>query len=284
MSRSARHPHRPLSLLPQLLGHCRRDRIGDEAASIAFYFFLSLFPMIIVLLSLTALIGREAAFDWILEDLLVALPREAAETIGTFVGEISIVRSAGALSVGALLTVWSASNIFAALAGGLNKAYEAKRRRKWWQKRALALALVAVLALALMAMTVIILAGPEIARLLQIESLASALHWPLTFLAAVCMLWLVYYWLPNHDQSRSKRWILFGALVATGLWGLVTFGFRLFLASSGRFSAMYGFLGGMVALQIWLYLTAMSILVGGELAAAMERRAVQALRSLSEER
>jgi membrane protein len=86
------------------------------------------------------------------------------------------------------------------------------------------------------------------------------------------MMWFIYFTLPNHDQSRSKRWILAGAVTGTLLWALVTFGFRIFLANSGRFSAVYGIVGGMVALLIWLYLTAMSILIGGEVAAVLEHR------------
>jgi membrane protein len=85
---------------------------------------------------------------------------------------------------------------------------------------------------------------------------------------------LIYYWLPNHDQSRSKRWILAGAVVGTLMWVAATLLFRLFLSYVPRFSSIYGLVGGMAAFLIWLFLTAMSILVGGEVAAAMERRAI----------
>jgi membrane protein len=259
-------------LVAELVRRCHRNRITAEAASIAYYFFLSFFPLILALFALTGLFGREAAFEWIMGELLVALPPEASAPIGRFVGQVTGGFSASALSIGLLLTLWTASNVFAVLADGLNRAYEAKRGHRWWKKRALALALLLVLAVALMAAALIVLAGPEIARFLRIEELESGLRWPLTFGLAVCMMWLIYYWLPSHDQSRSKRWILTGALVGTVLWALATFSFRLFLANSGRFSAVYGFVGGMVALLIWLYLTALSILIGGELAALLELR------------
>ncbi len=250
----------------------RRDRINAESASIAYYFFLSFFPMILTLFGLTGLIGRRAAFDWVMEELLVALPPAAAETIGHFVLQVTESRSPSALSIGIVLTIWTASNVFSALADGLNKAYEAKRAHRWWKKRALSLVMLLVLAAALVAQAAFLLAGPEVARILRIESFDSGLRWPLTIALSVVMMWFVYFTLPNHDQSRSKRWILAGAVTGTFLWVLATIGFRLFLANTGRFSAVYGVVGGMVALLIWLYLTAMSILIGGEVAAVLERR------------
>jgi membrane protein len=250
----------------------RRDRINAESASIAYYFFLSFFPMILTLFGLTGLIGRRAAFDWVMEELLVALPPAAAETIGHFVLQVTESRSPSALSIGIVLTIWTASNVFSALADGLNKAYEAKRAHRWWKKRALSLVMLLVLAAALVAQAAFLLAGPEVARILRIESFDSGLRWPLTIALSVVMMWFVYFTLPNHDQSRSKRWILAGAATGTFLWVLATIGFRLFLANTGRFSAVYGVVGGMVALLIWLYLTAMSILIGGEVAAVLERR------------
>jgi membrane protein len=250
----------------------RRDRINAESASIAYYFFLSFFPMILTLFGLTGLVGRRAAFDWVMEELLVALPPAAAETIGHFVLQVTESRSPSALSIGIVLTIWTASNVFSALADGLNKAYEAKRAHRWWKKRALSLVMLLVLAAALVAQAAFLLAGPEVARVLRIESFDSGLRWPLTITLSVVMMWFVYFTLPNHDQSRSKRWILAGAATGTFLWVLATIGFRLFLANTGRFSAVYGVVGGMVALLIWLYLTAMSILIGGEVAAVLERR------------
>ena len=263
-----------LSVAQEVAHRCNRDRITTEAASIAFYFFLSFFPLILSLFALTGLIGRESAFDWIMNEFLVALPEEASSSIGEFVHQVTSSRSASALSIGLVLSFWTASNIFAVLADGLNKAYQAKRRHQWWKRRALAMGLLLVLAVAMIILAVSALAGPAIARVLQIERPFGNLIWPLTFLMAVAMMWLTYYWLPNHDQSRSKRWILMGAITGTVMWVGATLLFRLFLSYTPRFSAIYGLVGGMAAFLIWLFLTAMAILLGGEVAAAMERRAL----------
>jgi hypothetical protein len=141
----------PPSLAGEVVQCCRRDRLNAESASIAYYFFLSFFPMILTLFGLTGLIGRQAAFEWVMEELLVALPPTAAEAIGHFVLQVTNSPNPSALSIGVLLTVWTASNVFAALADGLNKAYEVKRAYRWWQKRLLSLAMLLLLAVALVA-------------------------------------------------------------------------------------------------------------------------------------
>jgi membrane protein len=249
------------------------DRIAAESARIAFYFFLSLFPFILVLFSLTGYIGREAAFEWVMGQLEATMPQAASRTVVEFVHQVTASPSAGALSISLVLILWSASNIFSALADGLNQAYRVERRHRWWKKRILSLLLMALTALALLGVSVVVLAGPEIATTLGLRQPARLLlRWPLIFALSVCLMWLCYYLLPNHDQSRAKRRILLGAMVGTTLWVSVTLLFRLYVANFARFTVVYGVVGGVVILLIWFYLTALSILVGGEVAAALERR------------
>ncbi len=263
------------SLVVEVVRDCHDHRLNAESASIAYYFFLAFFPLLLTMFATTGMIGTEADLHWIMDELLVALPPDAAAAIGEAAGEIARSGSAGALSIGLLLSFWVASNVFAALADGLNKAYRASRRHKWWERRALALGLLLLLGIALIGASFLLIAGPAIERALKIDAFQGRLQWPLTFFLSISMMWMIYYLLPNHDQSRSKRWILFGAVTGTGLWVLATIAFRLFLSYSGRFSSVYGIVGGMAAFLIWLYLTAMSILIGGELAAALERRSIK---------
>ncbi len=265
-----------IRLSRQVVERFAQDRIPAESARIAFYFFLSLFPFLLVLFSLTGLLGREAAFHWIMGDLTAALPGQASRALEQVVAEVTRIRSPGALSIGLLLLVWAASNTFASLSDGLNKAYRVDRQHHWWKQRTLALALLVVASVALISAAVVLLAGPEIGRVLGWEGFESFLRWPVTFVLAVGLMWLIYFWLPNHDQDRAKRRILVGAVVGTFLWAVATVLFRLYVANFGRFSLVYGFVGGIVVLLLWLYLTAMSILIGGEVAAALERRSSKA--------
>lgn len=249
-----------------------QDRVAAEAARIAFYFFLSFFPFILTLFAITGLVGGEGAFEWIMGGFAAAMPRQTTRFLEQFVGEVTGSTNPGALSVGLLLLLWSASNVFASLSDGLNAAYRVEQQYHWWKRRVLALALLAVASAAVVGAAVLLLAGPEIADLVGLPHFESFFRWPLTFCLSVGLMWLIYYWLPNHDQTRAKRRILAGAMVGTTMWAIATVLFRLYVANVPRFRVVYGVVGGVVALLVWLYLTAVSILVGGEVAAALERR------------
>lgn len=269
--RSPKWIKRPQSFWRELIEHSTLDRVGAEAARAAFYLFLSLFPFILALFAVTSWFGGELVFGWIMSQLTAALPGQASTAVEDFVREITRSPSAGLVSVGLLLTIWSASNAFAALSDGLNAAYRVQRQHRWWKKRALSFGLLAVMSGAAIGSALVVLAGPEIAATLGVPSFESFLRWPLTYLLAVALSWLIYLLLPNHDQSREKRRILVGAVAGTSLWVLGTMGFRVYVANFDRFHIVYGFLGGVVMLQLWCYLTAFSILVGGEVAAILER-------------
>ena len=256
-----------------IAGAARRDRVAAESARVAYYSFLSLFPFLLTLFAVTGIVGGEAAFEWIMSQIATALPGEAFRVVEDFVGEVTKSRRPGVLSLSVVLTFYMASNVFAALFDGLNMAYCVKRKRQWWKKRAMSVIFLVAAMAAMLGSAVALLVGPELGRLIGFEGLASVLRWPLIYLVALGMIWLIYYFLPNHDQSRSKRRILAGALVGTSLWALVTVLFRLWVQLLSEYTP-YGFVWGGMLLLIWFYLTAFSILVGGHVAAELERRAV----------
>ncbi len=127
--------------------------------------------------------------------------------------------------------------------------------------------MVAIAGVAVLLGALVALAGPEIGARVGLRQLGSMLRWPVAAGLVVGMTWLCYYLLPNRRQGAVKLQLLGGAAVATAMWAVCTLVFRLYLSSFGRLDVVYGVLGGVVALLIWLYLAAMSILFGGEVAA-----------------
>ncbi|HEX2163738.1 MAG TPA: YihY/virulence factor BrkB family protein [Thermoanaerobaculia bacterium] len=259
------------TLAGRVLRESFEDGITGEAAKAAYYFFLSFFPTILALFAFTGIFGGNQAFDWIMDHLRRALPGEAAGHLASFVAEVTGESRPGMLSVGLLLALWSASNVFAVLTAGLNAMYDIEEGRPWWKRRLIALgALVAGLVL-LTGAAASLLAGPALIELLRLPAVWYVLRWPLAFLALVLMLSLVYWVLPARDQSGRWRPVLIGAAVGAALWVLGTFGFRLYVASFARYSTTYGFVGGIIVLLLWLYVTALAILFGGEVAATLEQ-------------
>ncbi|HEY8469276.1 MAG TPA: YhjD/YihY/BrkB family envelope integrity protein, partial [Longimicrobiales bacterium] len=117
------------------------DNITGESAKVAYYFFLSLFPLILVLFALTGLLGGERAFDWIMTQIQGRVPPQAAGLLRGVVREITSRPETGTLGIGLLLTLWAASGGVAALADGLNRMYDVREDRGFLKKRGIALLL-----------------------------------------------------------------------------------------------------------------------------------------------
>lgn len=260
-------------LLQKILDESKRDRLTAEAAKAAYYFFLSFFPTILALFAVTGIFGGDVAFDWIMAQLYAALPDDAAEYLGRFVLEVTGESRPGVLSLALLLTVWSASNVFVAITDGLNVVYDIDERRTWWKRRTIALLALLSSLLLLSGATAALVAGPELISLFRLEQFWHVLRWPLAFVMLTLMMWLIYYLLPNRNQGRAWRPTLIGALVGSALWVLGTLGFRLYVANFASYSQTYGIVGGIIVLLLWLYVTAISILFGGEVAATLEQKA-----------
>lgn len=265
-------------LVKDVASEAMRDDIAGESAKAGYYFFLSLFPAILALFAFTGILGGQRAFEEIMAYLRDVMPGEAANYLAQFVQEITNRRRPGMLSLGLILALWSGSNIFATLAEGLNVMYDLEESRTWWKRRAIAVFALTVSLFLFLGGSAAILAGPSLVERFELSQVWNVLRWPCAFVIVTAMIWLVYYLLPNRDQRESLKPTLIGALLGSGLWTAVTVGFRLYVSHFGTFSKTYGIIGGIMILLIWLYLTAFSILLGGELAATLEQHSTEGWR------
>jgi membrane protein len=144
--------------------------------------------------------------------------------------------------------------------------FDVRDRSSWWKKRLKSLLLMAVGGSLLFGSAAALLAGPQIAGALGLAPLAQWLAWPVVFATLIALLWLIYYILPAHDQSSMRRELFIGAVIGTTLWITATAAFRIYVSNFGNFGMTYGVIGGIIVLLLWLYLTALAILFGGEVA------------------
>ena len=281
-SRSA-SPHRKRGfrgLLRRIFLEAQSDNLPGESAKVAFYFFLSLFPAILTLFSLTGFVGGEAAFDWIMGRIWSALPQQTATYLARFVRQVTSDRQAGILSLGLLLTLWSASTGVSALIDAMNRMYDVEETRNWFKRRGIALGLLVAMIVLLVGATTIIVAGPSLVDFMRLDRVLMVVRWPIGLAAIVFLLSLLYYVLPNRDQRHRILMSLLGATVGGLGWLAVTGLFRLYIANFGRYSETYGFVGSVIVLMLWLQLTALAILFGGEVASTLEQWRTDRLRKL----
>src|SRR5919198_1702418 len=252
----------------------KQDQVPLLAAGVAFYTLLSLFPAIIAAVSIYGLAANPDTVRRQLDRLAQLLSPQTADILGKQVQQIT-AGAGGALGLatvlGILTALWSASSGMKALVAGVNLAYDETETRKFLKLRGLAL-LLTIGAMVLMGIALaLIVAFPAVTG-----DLATALRWGASvlrylLLAAllVVSLAVLYRYAPDRDNPRWT-WVSWGSVVATLLWVLASAGFSVYVSHFGNYNKTYGALAGLVILLLWLWLTALVVLVGAELNTEME--------------
>jgi len=246
------------------------DDILGTAARVAYYFFLALFPAIIALFALTGIVGGDDAFDWIMSHVREGLPGDAASMLEGFVSEITGESRTGLLSLGIIGVLWAASNSLNGLTIGLNRMYNVEEERSWWKRRLVSIGLLIAAGIALSVGALALMAGPELVGFLGLGAVVGYLTWLMAFVLIAALLWLFYFLLPNADQKGRHKEVLIGAVTGTGVWILASVLFRVYVSNFGNYTATYGVLGGVIILLLWLYITALAILFGGQVASTLQ--------------
>jgi membrane protein len=259
-------------LVKRLLSRMSAHKLVDEAAKIAYFSFLSVFPLILILLALAGMVGGEAAFDWVMAQLVLIMPGEAADYLGKFVQDVTGVSRPDVLGISLVFLLISASNAMVAMIGGLNTIFGITEQRPWWRRNLLAVGTTFGGALFLLFGVSWILGGPDLLLRLGMGWVWSAFQWPIVFTVLALIVWLAYRRLPNHRKAPGAVALAIGAMFATLAWAGVTQGLRFYFANFERFASVYGVVTGILILMIWLQLSALTILLGAELAATIDAR------------
>lgn len=249
----------------------KNDDVANQAAKVAYYFFMSLPPLLMATFAMAGIFGGDRTAAWLTGSLQRNLPAEAGTLVNGFVSEVVQKEHPGLLSIGLLLSLWAGANVFMALEDSLNVAWGVRCQRGFVKRRGVALAALLAVGLLFLAGSAALLAGPAIAKGLGLGTAWSILQFPLGLALVVAAFWVVYRVLPGREQRGRAGVLLKSSAFAAGLWLLATLGFRLYAANFGSYSKSYGVLGGMIVLLLWMYYTSMVILLGGEIGAEMER-------------
>lgn len=253
------------------------DDVSNQAAKVAYYFFLSLPPALMALFGLTGLFGGKATGDWLTGRLTTSLPQEASALVTDFVTDIVHRDAPGPLSVGLLLALWAGANVFSALEDTLNAAWGITAKRSFIKKKLVTVGMLAACAVLFLGGSAVLLGGGAISDALGLGSVGrtvwGVLQVPLGFALITATFWLIYFVLPNKNQRGCKGTLLKASAVVAVLFVLASLAFRFYMAQFGSYSATYGLLGTVIVLLLWMYVTSLVILLGGEIASEMERSA-----------
>ena len=267
-----------LAFLKHVGAEIKEDEITGHAAKLAYYAFMAMPPALMALFGLAGLIGSERLAGWLQQQAAVAMPAAVSEgIIGPFIEQVVLNKAPGPFSIGLLLALWGGSSVFLGLMDTLNNAFDVEDSRSFVKKRSMAVGIMIGSVILFVAAAGTLLVGPAVVDAVGLgragEIFWGLAQWPIAFLFMVAAFWAGYYFLPNRDQSGCKTVLVKAAALAAGLWVLATAAFRVYIANFSSYSETYGFLGAFIILLLWLYVTGLVVLAGGELASEMEKRA-----------
>lgn len=268
--------------LRDVFGRVRRESKADHvpllAAGIAFYGLLALVPALVAVISIYGLLADPQEVRRQIVDALSAAPREVRDLVSTQLEAIassSGSSTAIAVVVGLLAAVWSASAGVGHLIDALNVAYDEEEHRRLVRRKATALALTFGATVFIAVAFVVIALLPSLVARTGLGAAGRVgvgiVRWVLLLAAMYLGLAVLYRYGPDRDAAKW-RWVSPGATVAAVMWIVGSLLFSVYTANFAKYNDTYGSLGAVVVLMLWLFLTALSVLVGAEVNAEMERQ------------
>jgi membrane protein len=267
------------AVLKRTVREFREDNVTDWAAALTYYGVLSIFPMLLALISVVGLIGQSATGP-LLDNLRLFTPGPAKDILTNSVNGLATHRSAGGIMfvVGLALALWSASGYVAAFMRASNAIWDAPEGRPFWKTIPLRYGVTVVTLLVLAAGAVaVVVTGPVAQRagdLLGLGSTAVTIwdiaKWPVLVILFGLLLSFLYYAAPNV-RHPGMRWVTPGGVLAIIVWIVASALFAVYVATFGSYSATYGTLAGAIVFLIWLWVSNIAILLGAEFDAELER-------------
>lgn len=262
----------------------------DLAAQVAFYLLFAVFPFLLFATTVASYFPMGVAMGRTLSRLSILIPSNVSELINqhlqSFLTEDARPRL---LTIGLLTAIWSASRGADSVRTALNFAYGVRETRAWWKRQILAIAVTVIGAVLMIASIALLVAGGAIGYRIS-ERLGystiymwvlSAIRWPLTAVVITGFATTVYRVLPNVRHRLRHRFP--GAIAATLLWLLVTWGFGSFVDRWDTYGPTYGSLAGVIVLLFWFYVSVFIFLCGGQLNAFVERVSSEARPAVTRE-
>ncbi|NRG43146.1 YihY/virulence factor BrkB family protein [Bacillus sp. CRN 9] len=259
----------------ELWERVQRDDVFGIAAQLAYFFLLSLFPLLIVLIAVLPYLPftQEDIFS-IVRDFA---PEESMNLIENSINELS-KRNGTLLSFGIIATLWSASNGINAIVRAFNRAYDVPESRSFLIARGVAILLTISMIFVFVVALLLPVFGKQIglffSDVLGLSDEFLTLWNMLRWLASPMIIFIIFsglYWFaPNKKLTKVS--VLPGSIFATVGWIAASYAFSYYVSNFGNYSATYGSIGAIIILMIWFYMSAIIIMIGGEINAMMSKR------------
>lgn len=258
-----------------------QDEVFTRSAALSYYFFSALIPMVFFLMAVLGLFTSQSEHlrNNLLNYFAQVMPASAFTLVDKTLHEISTNSTGLKLVFGLVLSLWSGSGGMKSIMDALNRCYHIGESRPYWKRTLIALGLTVGMAMLAVCALTIVLYGGDIARFagghIGLSGIAlfvwEIVQWPVALFFVLLAFALVYYWGP--DARQQWQWVTPGSLVGVVVWIGASVLFRIYLHFYNSYSKSYGSLGAVIVLLLWLYITGMAILTGGEINSGIEKAA-----------
>jgi membrane protein len=255
------------------------DNVTDLAAALTYYAVMAVVPGLIVLLSILGLTGTNT--DELTKQVSQIAPGSAAKVVVTLIRQAQAHHGgAGVAAIaGVVVALWSASGFVGAFMRAANRVYDIGEGRPIWKTAPIRLGLTLFAVLMLVAMAAIVVLTGSVAKAVgnQIGAGSTVVliwdiaKWPVLLVLLSALLAVLFWAAPNAKQAGIK-WISPGGLFATVVWLIVSALFALYVTDFSSYNKTYGSLAGVVVFLLWIWLTNVSMLLGLEINAELERQ------------
>jgi membrane protein len=265
-------------ILWRLYDSVNDNRLLAVAGGVAFYSLLAIFPAVAAFVSLYGLIADASTIGTHLSLASGIFPAGAVDLIHEQIARITS-KSDAKLGLGFItglaIALWSANAGMKAIIDALNVVYDEKEKRSFVKLNLLSLLFTLVAILALIAGLAAVVIAPIVFSAFGLSSLLSlaiaVLRWPALLVVAMVALAAIYRYGPSRTEARWQ-WLSVGAAAAAIGWMTTSVLFSWYIAHFGAYNATYGSLGAAVGMMMWMWISAVVILLGGELNAEIEHQ------------
>ena len=260
------------------------DRVPGLAAEMAFFAVLALPPLVLVVLGAIGFMGDILGQD--VTDELQALlldgannfltERTVRELVQPAIEQLFAEGRADVVTIGVILSLWSASRATRTIVLGVVAAYDLERKVAWWRDRLVAFGLTVAGILTAVIVMPLLIVGPTIGEGLAtrfglggaFRSFWAIAYWPTVALVGLAMITWIYHLVTPETKYRRD---IAGAILALIIWTAGSFALRLYAVEFLEGSSAYSYFAAPLAVMLWLYLSAFALLIGAEFNAEIEK-------------
>nr|WP_246611489.1 YihY/virulence factor BrkB family protein [Arthrospiribacter ruber] len=265
------------------LEQIRKDEINERAGAMAFSFTVAMFPLLLFLLNIIPYIGlffKNVTTQNILMFINEFIPESIYQEAEATIMDIVSRPRQSLLSIGFFLALFLATNGVVSMMNAFNAVYRTKENRSFWQTRLIAVSIVTVLVLAICGAVIIMILGSSVLYAIsEWEIVSSNLYYYMLtafrFIVLLSVFTVATAYIFRFAPAVHDKWKFFSVGSVTAGF-LINFGFYLFsfyLNNFATYNKLYGSIGAMIAVMLWLFITSLIILVCFEINVSLDKAA-----------